>query len=159
VPEHTPRSPAPATPADPVAAAVVAPPPRTGGLLRTLGLMVLGALLAVGAMWVLSRRQTATGLHQSERPGARAMQPAAPPGTTPDTPTVRLTEPQMQRITLATVSLQPFRDEKVATGKIAFHEELLTPVFAAYAGRVTRVMAKPGDTVQSGAPLLELYTP
>ena len=65
----------------------------------------------------------------------------------------------MQRITLATVSLERFREAKMATGKIAFNEEFLTPVFSAYAGRVTRVLAKPGDTVQPGAPLLELYTP
>jgi len=159
VPEHTPRSPAPATPADPVAVAMVAPRARTWSMLRTLGLMALGALLAVGAMRVLSRSQTPTVLHQSERPGARALQPAAPPSTTPDTPTVRLTEPQMARITLATVGLQRFREAKVATGKIAFNEEFLTPVFASYAGRVMRVMAKPGDTVKPGAPLLELYTP
>jgi len=159
VPEHTPRSPAPSTPADPVAAAVVAPPTRTGGLRRTLGLLAVGAFLAVGAMQVLSRRQTLTVLHQSERPGARAVQPTGPPDTTPDTPTVRLTAPQMRRITLATVGLQRFRDATVATGKIAFNEEFLTPVFASYAGRVTRVMAKPGDTVKPGAPLLELYTP
>jgi cobalt-zinc-cadmium efflux system membrane fusion protein len=65
----------------------------------------------------------------------------------------------MARITLATVGLQRFREATVATGKIAFNEEFLTPVFASYAGRVTRVMAKPGDTVKLGAPLLELYTP
>ena len=159
VPEHTPRSSAPSTPADPVAVAVVARPTRTWSLLRALGLMAVGALLAVGAMRLLSRGQTMTVMSQSEMLGVRDLQPADPPGTTPDTHTVRLTEPQMQRITLATVSLQGFREERVATGKIAFNEEWLTPVFSSYAGRVMRVIAKPGDTVKPGAPLLELYTP
>ena len=35
----------------------------------------------------------------------------------------------------------------------------MTPVFAPYAGRVTRVIAKPGDVVKPTSPLLELYTP
>jgi cobalt-zinc-cadmium efflux system membrane fusion protein len=160
VPEHNPRSPAPSTPADdPIAATVVAPPTRTWSLLRTLVLMAVGALLAVGAMRVLSRGQTITVMSQGEMPGVRDIQPVDAPVTTPETHTVRLREPQMQQITLATVSLQRFREEKVATGKIAFNEELLTPIFSAYAGRVIRVTAKPGDTVKPGTPLLELYTP
>ena len=159
VPENMPRSPAPSTPADPVAAALVAPPRRTWRLLRTLGLMAVGALLAVGAMRILSRGQTMTVMSQSEMPAGHDSLPVDPPVTAPDTHTVRLTGPQMQRITLATISLQGFREEKVATGKIAFNEEWLTPVFSSYAGRVTRVLAKPGDTVKPGAPLLELYTP
>src|SRR5207247_8144166 len=55
--------------------------------------------------------------------------------------------------------MKGFREEKTATGKIAFNEEFMTPVFSPYAGRVTRVLAKPGDTVKPGTPLLELYTP
>src|SRR6266851_4348954 len=34
-----------------------------------------------------------------------------------------------------------------------------TPIFSSYAGRVTRVMAKPGNVVQPTSPLLDLYTP
>jgi cobalt-zinc-cadmium efflux system membrane fusion protein len=55
--------------------------------------------------------------------------------------------------------MQGFRAEQLATGKIAFNEEWMTPVFSPYAGRVTRVMAKPGDVVQPMSPLLEFYIP
>jgi cobalt-zinc-cadmium efflux system membrane fusion protein len=151
--------PVPLTPADPVDATPEASPARTQRVLRTLGLVAVGALLAVGALQGLAVLQGTRNTPQSTTPSVRDRQPAAPPVMTPETHTVRLTAPQMQRITLATVSLQGFRDEKVATGKIAFNEELLTPIFSSYAGRVTRVMAKPGDVVQPTSPLLDLYTP
>jgi cobalt-zinc-cadmium efflux system membrane fusion protein len=72
---------------------------------------------------------------------------------------VRINTPQMQHIALTAVAMQGFREEKIATGKIAFNEEFMTPVFSPYAGRVTRVIAKPGDVVKPTSPLLELYTP
>ena len=159
VPENHPPSPAPATPADPVAAAVVVPPTRTWSLLRTLGLMAIGALLAVGGMRVLARSQTLTVISQVEPTGMLEIQPGVPPVATTDPNTVHLTGSQLQQIRRAPVNLQGFREEKIATGKIAFNEELMTPVFSPYAGRVTRVVAKPGDVVKPMSPLLELYTP
>jgi cobalt-zinc-cadmium efflux system membrane fusion protein len=72
---------------------------------------------------------------------------------------VTLEARQMQRIRLETVDVRTFYAEKLATGRIAFNEELMTPVFSPYAGRVLHLIAKPGDAVKLGAPLLELYTP
>ncbi len=46
-----------------------------------------------------------------------------------------------------------FRTELFTEGKIAINEDLATPVFSPYAGRVTRLAAKAGDTVQAGQPL------
>ena len=58
----------------------------------------------------------------------------------------------------ASLSLQPateraFRAEYVTEGKIAIDEDRSTPVFSPYAGRVTKVLARPGDTVAKGQPL------
>jgi membrane fusion protein, heavy metal efflux system len=65
----------------------------------------------------------------------------------------------MQRIRLETVDPRTFHAEKLATGRIAFNDELMTPVFSPYVGHVLRLIAKPGDAVKLGSPLLELYTP
>jgi cobalt-zinc-cadmium efflux system membrane fusion protein len=46
-----------------------------------------------------------------------------------------------------------FRSEIVTEGKIAINEDRSTSIFPPYAGRVTRVMAKAGDTVEQRQPL------
>jgi cobalt-zinc-cadmium efflux system membrane fusion protein len=110
-------------------------------------------------MIVLSKRQASDIVSQSATRSGLEIQPAVPAVSNTAAHTVRIKGPQMQHIALATVSLKRFQEEKMATGKIAFNEEFMTPVFSPYAGRVTRVIAKPGDSVKQGSPLLELYTP
>jgi cobalt-zinc-cadmium efflux system membrane fusion protein len=58
----------------------------------------------------------------------------------------------------ASLSIQPvvekaFRAEHVTEGKIAIDEDRATPVFSPYAGRVTRLLARPGDMVVKGQSL------
>src|SRR5438552_5972341 len=58
----------------------------------------------------------------------------------------------------ASLSIQPvaekaFRAEHVTEGKIAIDEDRSTPVFSPYAGRVTRLLARPGDMVVKGQSL------
>jgi multidrug efflux pump subunit AcrA (membrane-fusion protein) len=96
---------------------------------------------------------------QGETKIVPAIQLPIPAVSDAETSTVRINGPQMQHITLAPVDMKGFREEKVATGKIAFNEEFMTPVFSPYAGRVMRVMAKPGEVVKPTSALLELYTP
>src|SRR4051794_12530361 len=52
----------------------------------------------------------------------------------------------------ASLTIQPctergFRAEHVTEGKIAIDEDRSTPVFSPYAGRVTKLLVRPGDTV------------
>jgi cobalt-zinc-cadmium efflux system membrane fusion protein len=56
-------------------------------------------------------------------------------------------------LTIQTVTERGFRAEHVTEGKIAIDEDRSTPVFSPYAGRVTRLLAKPGDSVVKGQPL------
>jgi cobalt-zinc-cadmium efflux system membrane fusion protein len=56
-------------------------------------------------------------------------------------------------LTIEPVTARAFRAEHVTEGKIAVDEDHSTPVFSPYAGRVTRLMAKPGDRVEQGQPL------
>ena len=58
----------------------------------------------------------------------------------------------------ATLSIEPvkemvFRAEFDTEGKIAVDEDRSTPVFSPYAGRVTKLLAKPGESVKQGQPL------
>jgi cobalt-zinc-cadmium efflux system membrane fusion protein len=49
-----------------------------------------------------------------------------------------------------------FRDERATDGKIAINEDTTTPVFSPYSGRVSRLIARPGDRVEAGAPLFAI---
>jgi len=51
------------------------------------------------------------------------------------------------------VSEQVFRTEHVTEGKIAVNEDISTPIFSPYAGRVTKLLVKPSDVVERGQPL------
>lgn len=58
----------------------------------------------------------------------------------------------------ASMTVQPvveraFRAEHVTEGKVAVDEDRATPVFSPYAGRVTRLLARPGDRVTQGQAL------
>src|SRR3954470_12682374 len=56
-------------------------------------------------------------------------------------------------LTIQAVSERGFRAEHVTEGKIAIDEDRSTPVFSPYAGRVTKLLVRPGDTVVKGQPL------
>ena len=56
-------------------------------------------------------------------------------------------------LTIEQVNAREFRAEHVTEGKIAVNEDQSTPVFSPYAGRVTKLLARPGDVVTQGQPL------
>src|ERR1700687_1579426 len=56
-------------------------------------------------------------------------------------------------LTIQPVAERAFRAEHVTEGKIAVDEDPSTPVFSPYAGRVTKLLARPGDSVAQGQPL------
>ena len=64
----------------------------------------------------------------------------------------------------ASLTVQPvversFRAEHVTEGKIAVDEDRATPVFSPYAGRVTKLLARPGDRVKQGQALFVIEAP
>src|SRR6267154_1057919 len=56
-------------------------------------------------------------------------------------------------LTIQPVTERAFRAEHVTEGKVAVDEDRSTPVFSPYAGRVTKLLARPGDRVVQGQPL------
>src|ERR1700680_4631471 len=63
------------------------------------------------------------------------------------------TEAHWATLTVESVEQRIFRSELITEGKIAVDEDHSTPLFSPYAGRVTKLLAKPGDEVQRGQPL------
>ena len=73
---------------------------------------------------------------------------AVPPGT------FRPTKEQWAGLKVIPVQTRTFRTEQITDGNIAVNEDTATPVFSPYSGRVTRVIAKLGDSVKAGDPLM-----
>ena len=63
------------------------------------------------------------------------------------------TPPEWATLTIEPVTERTFRAETVTEGKVAVDEDRSTPVFSPYAGRVTKLLARPGDSVTQGQPL------
>jgi membrane fusion protein, heavy metal efflux system len=119
----------------------------TGGLL--LPLLVVAALSGVSC-----GREGANdpALAKETRGGATTS-----PETDPHSVVVEAQ--QLEGMKIETVRDATFQVEKTATGRIAFNEDVATPVFSPYTGRVLRLLAKPGDEVRRGVPLFEIDTP
>ncbi|CAN5162638.1 efflux RND transporter periplasmic adaptor subunit [soil metagenome] len=62
-------------------------------------------------------------------------------------------------LTVQPVAERAFRAEHVTEGKIAVDEDRSTPVFSPYAGRVTKLLARPGDRVAQGQSLFVIEAP
>jgi membrane fusion protein, heavy metal efflux system len=59
-------------------------------------------------------------------------------------------------LTIEPVKSKAFRAEYVTEGKVAVDEDRSTPVFSPYAGRVTKLLAKPGESLTQGQPLFTI---
>ncbi len=66
----------------------------------------------------------------------------------------RPTKAQWLGLKVSPVRMMNFHTERSTEGYIAYNDDTMTPVFSPYSGRVTRVLAKPGDMVKKGTPLL-----
>lgn len=89
---------------------------------------------------------------------------AAVPGSAPEAPALtdrapgayRPTPGQLSNLKVKTVAARTFQTEFVTEGQIAVNGDRTTPVYSPYSGRVTRIVAAPGDLVRPGAPLFSL---
>ncbi|MFO1082310.1 MAG: efflux RND transporter periplasmic adaptor subunit [Reyranellaceae bacterium] len=114
-----------------------------------LGVMLGGALVIAAAgvgIWTLN---TAPG--NAVARSDRAERPAPDPDGA-----FKPSETQWSSLRLAEVREATFRDEKATDGRIAINEDTTTPVFSPYSGRVSRLIARPGDYVERGSPLFAI---
>ncbi len=84
---------------------------------------------------------------------------AAAEGTTKGKDYVRVVADQMHQLEVVKVEPYAFLDQRSAIGQIAFNEDASTMVLTPFSGRVTRLIAKVGDQVKRGDPLLEIDSP
>jgi membrane fusion protein, heavy metal efflux system len=112
---------------------------------RTQILAVLGAAAAIAlvAGGTAALKHFAGGAEPDVQ-----RQPPLPPGT------FRPTKEQWAGLKVVPVQTKTFRTEQITDGNIAINEDTTTPVFSPYSGRVTRVIAKLGDRVKAGDPLM-----
>jgi cobalt-zinc-cadmium efflux system membrane fusion protein len=110
----------------------------------------LAALVLIAAIAVGAGRLIWTPLaDQPENP--RPTTSADPPGT------FRPTQQQWRGIKLEPVTVRTFRPEQVTEGTIAVDDDLTTPVFSHFSGRVIKVIAMLGDVVKPGDPLFVIH--
>lgn len=108
--------------------------------------LTLVAAAAIGLAWLSVHFDVFGGAH-----GASAKEepkPADPPNT------FRPTKAQLASLNVEPVRMMSFRSTLETDGNIAYNDETITPVFSPYSGRVTRLVAKLGDVVRKGAPLM-----
>jgi membrane fusion protein, heavy metal efflux system len=118
---------------------------RVPRLSRHMQILVLA--LAAGAIALLAGG-AATYKHFFAAEKAAPQPPPPAPGT------FRPTKEQWAGLKVLTVEVKPFRSEQITDGNIAINEDTTTPVFSPYSGRVTRVIARLGDKVKAGEPLM-----
>ncbi len=87
------------------------------------------------------------GLGRASAPDAAAAKPKA-------SGIFRPTKEQWAGLKVAPVKTLSFRSTLVTDGSIALDDDLTTPVFSPYSGRVSRLLARLGDVVRKGAPLM-----
>jgi len=101
-------------------------------------LLVVVGVAAFGLMHISAAPQGHSEVSSQSRKGLQRYTP---------------TPAEWASLTIQPVTERAFRAEHVTEGKIAVDEDRSTPVFSPYAGRVTKLLARPGDSVTQGQPL------
>jgi cobalt-zinc-cadmium efflux system membrane fusion protein len=110
----------------------------TPGRLIAVAIVVL---VTGGAVFVTRSSETPRSSSEMSSQSRRGLQRYMP------------TPAEWASLTIEPVADHTFRAEHVTEGKIAVDEDRSTPVFSPYAGRVIKLLARPGDHVAQGQPL------
>jgi len=109
---------------------------------RTVVLAAAGLAAAIAVLWLGGKVLRSHETSIAEAP--------SPPGT------FRASASQLKTFTIEAVRPHAFVSEELTEGKIGVNADRTTPVVSPYSGRVTRVIARLGDTVKAGAALATL---
>jgi cobalt-zinc-cadmium efflux system membrane fusion protein len=86
---------------------------------------------------------------------------ATPPQAQPPSGEVWMTRDQVREAHIETepVVVQPIGNEVVTSGKVTFDDLRVSHVYSPVAGRITRILADPGERVKKGAALAVIESP
>jgi cobalt-zinc-cadmium efflux system membrane fusion protein len=115
----------------------------------------IGALLVVAGVAVAAFVVGPAAFHAVFGGKTEAAATEAPAASTDDS-TFQATDRQWASLKVEKIENRVFQDAAVTDGKIAIDDELVTPVFSPYTGRVTKLIARPGDNVSRGDPLFAI---
>jgi membrane fusion protein, heavy metal efflux system len=101
-------------------------------------ILAIAGGLAYGSLYTKGARSGHSEISSQSRKGLQRYTP---------------TPAEWASLSLQPVSARDFRAEYVTEGKIGIDEDRSTPVFSPYTGRITKLLARPGDTVVKGQPL------
>jgi cobalt-zinc-cadmium efflux system membrane fusion protein len=125
-----------------------APPLKASALPKKSQIAILVAILVIAGAAAFFRLPGLGG-----KPEEKA---AEEPAVTTDGKTVTLTERQWGTVKIQPVAASVFQDAEETDGKIAVDDDLTTPIFSPYSGHVTRLIARAGDVVKVGDPLIAI---
>lgn len=91
--------------------------------------------------------------------GQKTPPPPAASGSSGDPDTLAVTADQMKSVTVEKVAPQSVLITEETVGKVNFNEDAATPIYSPYTGRITELLAKPGDFIRKGAPILIVDSP
>ena len=109
----------------------------------------LAIILAAATIFILWPRTTTPAKSADRRPEK----------ITVSADLIVVDEQQLEQISTAVVKDRVVAVDRKATGKIAFNEDRLTPVFTPFSGRILELLANKGDTVRVGQPLATVESP
>lgn len=107
-------------------------------LVVSAGLLALAGAALFGIWHLSGTRQGHSEVSSQSRKGSQRYTPSPA---------------EWASLTIEPVHDRTFRAETVTEGKIAVDEDHSTPVFSPYAGRVMKLLVRPGDSVTQGQPL------
>lgn len=117
---------------------------------RIAAMVVLLAVAAgAGATWTLAGRSGRPAAMSTAATATAATSHAKPQRTGFYMPK----DSEWSRVAVQPVAEHAFRSQHVTEGKIQIDEDHATPVFSPHAGRITRILAKAGDTIVRGQTL------
>lgn len=118
----------------------------------TLALLFVAAIALAVTAFFLTRHK--------DKPSAVAEKTNVAAPAAPVPPDVFVAEEQeLSQITISTVGERNLQVPTETTGKVAFNEDRMTPVFTPYAGRVVELTGAKGQMVKAGQPLMVIESP
>lgn len=113
------------------------------------------AVAAAGATLMYANRPTSPDI--ARPPATTAGAASAAPSESGAAPAFKPTDAQLAAFNIQPARIDNFHSQIRVEGTFAVDESHSTPVYSPFTGRITRLMAQPGDAVKAGDPLFAVF--